>query len=223
MPERDAAISVHDLHVTMNDVPILRGIAASFTEGSKTLIIGQNGAGKTTLLRVILGLVSYQRGSVRVNGAEVGSSSWRGIRRSVGYVPQDRSPSDFPVSACEVVEIGVCESRLTRTERREKVLRAMEATGCLHLRERRYSTLSGGEKQRVSIARCLCQDPGILLLDEPSSSLDAGAKGALLSIMNTINRERGITLVMVSHDPHYADDPGWIKILLKDGLASGAV
>jgi ABC-type Mn2+/Zn2+ transport system ATPase subunit len=124
-------------------------------------------------------------------------------------VNQESVQVDFPVSGREVVEIGVCTLPLGRAEKRERIERAMTAVGCSHLQKRMYARLSGGEKQKLSLARCLSQDPQLLLLDEPTSSLDPGSREELKEILTGLNEYRGLTVVMVSHDAHVLAQTGW--------------
>ncbi len=85
----------------------------------------------------------------------------------------------------------------------------MRTVGCAHLANRMYARLSGGEKQKLSLARCLCQDPQLLLLDEPTSSLDPPSRGELMELLTSLNEKRGLTVVMVSHDSHVLAQQGW--------------
>ena len=144
-----------------------------------------------------------------VLGSEVGSREWLRQRRRVGYVNQESVHVDFPVSGGEVVEIGTCSLPLDRTEKRRRIEEAMTTVGCTHLKEKMYARLSGGEKQKLSLARCLCQDPQLLLLDEPTSSLDPQSRGELMDLLKRLNEQRGLTVVMVSHDSQALAEKGW--------------
>jgi ABC-type Mn2+/Zn2+ transport system ATPase subunit len=107
--------------------------------------------------------------------------------------------TDLPISALEVVEIGLVGARARRPERARSVAQAMERAGCGHLSRRPYRELSGGEKQRVAIARCLAQDPRLLLLDEPTASLDPPGAAGLARLLEELNRS-GLTVLAVSHE-----------------------
>ena len=205
----EECIRVEQLRVVRERAEVLRGLSLVVRCSERVLIRGPNGAGKTTLLRVLLGLLRPTSGRVMMMGNEVGSRAWSRRRSRVGYVNQEAVSVDFPVSGREVVEIGTCGLSLGRRERRDRITRAMAAAGCAHLAARAYQRLSGGEKQKLSLARCLCQDPELLLLDEPTSFLDPGSRLELMQLVRTLNEERKLTVVMVSHDSSLQDAPGW--------------
>ena len=202
-------IDIEGLHVQRDGTEILRGLSLSVACGERLIVAGPNGAGKTTLLKAILGMVKASAGRIQVLGDNVGSREWAHGRRRVGYVNQESVQVDFPVSGREVVEIGTCSMRLGRSEKRRRIEEAMAAVGCAHLQGRMYARLSGGEKQKLSLARCLCQDPQLLLLDEPTSSLDPRSRLELMALLKELNERRRITMVMVSHDAQVLSEPEW--------------
>jgi ABC-type Mn2+/Zn2+ transport system ATPase subunit len=169
-----------------------------------------------SLLLLLLGLLQPARGVLTVLGHPVGSREWRSSRHRVGFVDQESVQTTLPISAQEVVEIGVTRSRLARGEARRRVMRAMERVGCLGLARRPYRELSGGEKQRVGIARCLAQEPELLLLDEPTASLDPAAKDGLAALLLSLNRE-GISILTVTHELQHLGAMGWPVLELEGG------
>jgi ABC-type Mn2+/Zn2+ transport system ATPase subunit len=205
----DECIRVEGLRVVRDGALVLRDLSLVVGCAERLIVRGPNGAGKTTLLKVLLGLVAPNSGRVLVLGEEVGSRPWSRRRHRVGYVNQEAVQVDFPVSGREVVEIGACSLGLPRQEKRGRIERAMEAAGCSHLAGRAYARLSGGEKQRLSLARCLCQEPELILLDEPTSFLDPRARQELMELVSRLNQQRRITVVMVSHDSQLLEAPGW--------------
>jgi iron complex transport system ATP-binding protein len=210
-------ISIDHLHVARDGVPILRDLSLRVACGERLIIAGPNGAGKTTLLKTLLGIVHPAGGELRVLGSAVGSREWSRGRRRVGYVHQESVHVDFPVSGREVVEIGACTLSLGRAEKRRRIDEAMAAVGCAHLASRMYTRLSGGEKQKLSVARCLCQGPELLLLDEPTSSLDPGSRAELMALLQGLNDQRALTVVMVSHDAEVLSWPGWRVMHMEAG------
>lgn len=197
----EPAIVLDHVSVELGQHRILNNLSAAINRGERLLITGENGAGKTTLLKTVLGLVTPMVGTVHVLGSEVGSKKWLSQRRRVGYLNQEFVATDLSITAYEVAEIGASEVPVSRKSRREIVLDAMRATGCLGLKSRPYTALSGGEKRKVDLARCLSQQAEILLLDEPTSFLHSESKEQILSILEKLSDSNGITLLMVSHDP----------------------
>ncbi len=202
-------IRIDGLCVDRDGTRILREVSLRVACGERLIVAGPNGAGKTTLLKAILGMMKAAAGRIMVLGHEVGSREWVRGRRRVGYLNQESVQVDFPISGREVVEIGTSTLALGRSERRQRIEEAMDAVGCSHLRGRMYARLSGGEKQKLSLARCLCQDPQLLLLDEPTSSLDPRSRSELMELLRNLNEKRRITMVMVSHDAQVLSEPEW--------------
>ncbi len=196
----ESAILLKNVSVDLGRQRVLNNLSATIERGERLLITGENGAGKTTLLKTVLGLITPVLGDVRVLGTAVGSREWRLQRRRVGYLNQEFAATDLSITAYEVAEIGASEVPATRRERREIVADAMNAMGCLKLRDRLYTELSGGEKRKVDLARCLSQRAEVLLLDEPTSFLHPEAKEEILAILQTLSDREGITLLMVSHE-----------------------
>ena len=218
MPAADACLLVEDLIVTRDGAKILRGLSLEVGCAERVIIAGPNGAGKTTLLKTILGMLPKTGGRVSVLGAEVGSREWLRGRSRVGYVNQESVQVDFPISGREVVEIGTCSLPLGREEKARLIDQAMTTAGCAHLQAKMYARLSGGEKQKLSLARCLCQDPRLLLLDEPTSSLDPRSRGELMGLLRSLNETRGLTVLMVSHDSQALTETGWRIERLEAGV-----
>ncbi len=211
----DRTLRVDGLWVRRGGREVLRGVSLEVTAATGLLITGANGAGKTTLLRAILGFLKPQRGAVTFGG--------RRLRLpAAGYVPQGSPAGDLPIAAAEVVAIGTVARRLSAAERRRAVAAAMDDTECRHLRRRRYAELSGGERQRVSLARCLAQDARLLLLDEPTASLDAAARTGVLELLERLRGRRGLAVLMASHDADARARVPWPACELRDGRVGHA-
>ncbi len=193
--------------------PLFASLDFSLVRGERCLVAGENGSGKTTFLKILLGLIRSYSGSVRIFGNEVGSPAWSKERSRSAYVNQEAVKSDFPISAWEAVEIGTIPLGISGEERKRAVRRAMDLTGCGHLAKRSYGTLSGGEKQRVSLARCLAQRAELLLLDEPTASLDPDSAKALVELVESLD----VSVVMITHDESLLDRPGWRVLHLRNG------
>ncbi|MDI9633017.1 MAG: ABC transporter ATP-binding protein [Methanolinea sp.] len=184
---------------------VLSGISLQSPRGTFLGIIGPNGSGKTTLLKAIARLVAPSRGTILLGGKEVGEYPARDLARMVGMVPQATAPGfDFPVQ--DVVMMGryphIGMLGAERPADREAVRRVMEVTGIAHLAERSTREISGGELQRVIIARALAQEPEVLLLDEATAHLDLGHQVAILQVVRDLARR--ITVIGVFHDLNHA-------------------
>ena len=202
------ALILENVSLTRGGQTVLHGLNLRVARGEKILITGVNGAGKTTLLKTILGSLAPTTGSVRLPGDHTGGSH-------TGYVNQESVSVSFPISAWEVVAIGVAAASGTRSEKNQRVHDAMVATRCVTLAKRMYATLSGGEKQRVAIARCLAQDARILLLDEPTASLDSAGKRDLVSLVERLADDQEITVIMATHEFDGMDRSGWRHLIIE--------
>ena len=196
--ERREVISLRNLWAGYEHEQVLEDVNLSVYEGDFIGLIGPNGGGKTTLVKVLLGLLTPMRGKVRI----LGQSVKRG-RRLIGYVPQivefDR---DFPVSVWEVARMGRLGRRgLLRRFNAEDgaiVSRALRQVDMLDLRDRPIGELSGGQRQRAYIARARASEPEILLLDEPTSSVDAQVSVSIYELLEELNAH--VTILLISHD-----------------------
>ena len=191
-------VRLKDVCVSYGGVPALEEVNLSVRQRDFLGIIGPNGGGKTTLLKTILGLIAPSRGDVRVFGRRPQEAG-----KLVGYVPQ-HVPFDrlFPISVWDVVLMGrlAHAPRLGyyKAEDRARTRRALETVGAFDLRDRQIGELSEGQKQRVFIARALVTDPRLLLLDEPTASIDACAQEGIHLLLKRL-RER-MAVVLVTHD-----------------------
>ncbi len=194
-----AIIEIRDLLVVRNNMPALSIESLAFEAGRVYSLIGPNGAGKSTLLLSIMGLVRNDRGVTRYRGADIppGRAAHQ-YRRNLAMVFQE--PLLFTASVYDNVASGLKIRGMDRHAIRTAVARALDLLGISGLAKRRAGALSGGEAQRVSIARALAVDPEILLMDEPFSSLDAPSRESLITDLDRIIRDRGITTVFATHD-----------------------
>jgi iron complex transport system ATP-binding protein len=205
----------------------LTDVSVEVPRGSLTGLLGPNGCGKTTLLKMMAGIVAPQRGEVTLNGTPLRQLSRRTLAQQVAVVPQETHPA-FDYTVIEMVLMGRHPHlRRFTVEGPGDIAVAEEAlgaTGTAHLAGRPYMTLSGGEKQRVIIASALAQAPDLLLLDEPTASLDLGYQLEIAALLGRLNRERGVTLVLATHDLNLAAAVCGSLVLLRGGrvLAQGA-
>ena len=194
-------------------------------QGDFLALMGPSGSGKTTLLNLLGGLDQPTSGSVDVGGVTIsglgggGLSRWRS--RNIGFVFQLYNL--LPVLTAERnVELPLLLTSLSKAERRKRVGIALKVVGLVE-RARHYPRqLSGGQEQRVGIARAIVTDPTLLLCDEPTGDLDRKAGDEILDLLQTLNRDHGKTIVMVTHDPHAAERARRTLHLDKGSLTNGA-
>ena len=204
----------------------LRDVSLSVARGSLTGILGPNGCGKTTLLKLLAGIARPHQGDVLLEGRPLRTFGRRDLARRVAVVPQETHPA-FDYTALEMALMGrhphLGAFQLEGAADLDIAMRALEATGTGHLATRAYMTLSGGEKQRVIIASALAQQPDVLLLDEPTASLDLAYQLEIAALLGGLNRDRGVTMVIATHDLNLAASLCNRLVLLRGGelLAEG--
>lgn len=198
----EPVIEIENLWFSYGAEPVLEDISLTVERGDILGLIGPNGSGKTTLLKLILGVLKPQHGVIRIFGQEL--ERFR-ERARIGYVRQ-RSwdfERNFPASVEEIVRLGrvprLWWGRWSRADT-DAIEKAMRAVHIEELRQRPISELSGGQQQRVFLARVLAQEPEILLLDEPTAAVDPKVEAEFYELLGRLNREHGLTIVLVSHD-----------------------
>lgn len=200
-----AVIDIKDARVLYNGTEALNGVSLRVRAGENIVLLGPNGAGKTTLLTTINGFTPLTSGSILVLEQCPRGRNLAAVRRRVGYVAQmSQADPRMPITLRESVMTGLYGRlgwrRRVTSAMRVSVDAVLERLGILALASRPLGRLSGGELRRASIARALVQNPEILLLDEPTASLDDGARHDICRLMGELNRELGMTLLWVTHD-----------------------
>lgn len=213
------------VHFSYASRKALDGVWFKLAPGSFTALVGPNGSGKSTLLKCMCRLLEPTGGAVLVDGRSISAMSVRSVARLIGVVPQE-SPQKFDFTVEEVVLMGR-NAHLGLFKREGpgdyRVAReAMAATGVLELADRLISELSGGEFQRVLIARALAQQPSALLLDEPTAHLDLRYQNEIMGLLKKINRESGITVIAAIHDLNLATQHFKEFILMSNGKVYAA-
>ncbi len=191
------AIKVNQLFFQYEETPILENVSFEIREGEFVGIFGPNGGGKTTLLKLLMGFLKSQKGTVEILG-----KSPKMARQKIGYVPQvSNLDRQFPITVLDVVMMGCLENSIWRSYTpgaREKARQALTEVGLLDFEHHSFGTLSGGQAQRVLIARALVGNPSILFLDEPTASVDPSAEENIYQILQRLKGK--MTIVMVTHD-----------------------
>jgi len=193
----NSAVNVSGLHVKYGEHTVLDNITFNLPEGSFTAIVGPNGSGKSTLMRTLLGLINIESGTYKIFDHSPGkvNPEW------IGYVPQIKTlDKNFPGLAVELVVSGLRRSwpfYINGVERK-KANEALARVGALHLSGRSIARLSGGELQRIYLARSIIHNPKIILLDEPMTGIDAAGEADSYRLLDDLNKN--MTLLMVTHD-----------------------
>jgi len=219
-------INIENAVVSYREDVALRGVSLDIQPGDFVGIVGPNGAGKTTVLTIVNGMGKLVSGNVNVLGHALKPGNGHGLRKRVGYLAQVQNIDPrMPMNVREVVMIGrygiLGLFHRPRAADWKIVDEMLELVGMTHLASRPIGHLSGGEQQRVAVARCLAQEPEIILLDEPTASLDWRAKTDILELVKLIHTSRRLTTLFVTHDLSALPLACDRVVLMKDGLIWG--
>ena len=199
---KEPAVKIEGLCVQFGDHRALDDLTLEIPEGSFVAVVGPNGAGKTTFLKALLGLIPPSAGHIHIFSRPSAAvpAQW------IGYVPQIKTMDRrFPALAIELVLTGLNRQWPWRTAAgREQSMRAMDQVGASHLAGRSLGRLSGGELQRVCLARAIVRRPRLVMLDEPATGIDAVGEADMYRTLETYQKESGATFIMITHDWHTA-------------------
>ena len=189
-------IELKNLTLGYNGVPVIKELSLNIEEKDFLCVVGPNGSGKSTLIKGILGLIKPMKGKV----------IYKGLKQNfIGYMPQEtKVDQNFPASVYEIVLSGTLnrlgiKSFYTEKER-QIALENLKILNIEDLKDQNFSNLSGGQRQKVLLARSLCASSKLLILDEPSNNLDTKSKKELYKIIERLNKEKGMTIIMITHD-----------------------
>lgn len=195
-------ISIKNLSFEYDKTEVLKDVSLEYYSRDFLVIIGPNGGGKSTLLKLMLGLLSPTKGSVKIYGKAPLSECAR-----IGYVPQATNANpDFPMQAIEVVLTGLLGEKIFgfySSSDKARALKALEMVGMKELKDKRVGELSGGQRQRVYIARALISKSDIIMLDEPTASIDAKGQADIYTLLKNLNKN-GTGVILISHDVNIA-------------------
>jgi len=193
----------------------LSRINLEFTGGTIVCIVGPSGSGKTTLLRIMAGFLKPDSGKVLINEVDIHSNSGRRLLGLVSYVPQDDQLVGS-LTIRENIDLALRVQGISREERLRRIVMVSEALGITHVLPRRPSEVSGGERRRASIAVALARNHSVLVMDEPSNSLDVDNVDRLLSIMRS-EADSGVLIIVATHDDYLAGNC-WERFRMRSGL-----
>ena len=201
------AITAKNLSHSFGENLVLKNVSFQVPKRDFFIIIGPNGSGKTTLMKIISGLLKPRNGELNILNRSIDQYHRKALARTIAFVPQ-MTFADFPFTVTEIVLMGrspyLGMLGLEAKNDLEIANQAITFTGLENLAHRKLDQLSGGEQQRVFVARAICQEPDIILLDEPTASLDLAYQVRIMDLMEQLKNEKGITVVMVSHDVNLA-------------------
>lgn len=216
-------LEIHNVHFSYGSMPVIRGVDLTIRSGEIACVMGPNGAGKSTLLKLMAGLLKPLSGNIVIGGVDMAAMSPAERSRHIAFVPQE-THMPFPFSAMETVLMGRAPylPRFGFESKGDVIIArdAMVKTDCMEFEGRNIDSLSGGEKQRVIIARALAQQSSAILLDEPMTFLDLKHVSSLGRILRATNEENGTTIICTIHDIHTAISMCDRVILLKDGIVA---
>lgn len=199
----NSSIEIKDLSFNYGEIKVLENINLSIPYNSFVSIVGPNGAGKSTLMKILLGLIEYESGSISIFGKTPGQVD----PALIGYVPQIKTMDrKFPALAIELVTSGLTRRWpwSVKGSEREKAIEALSMVKAENLSERTLSDLSGGELQRVCLARSIVRSPKLVVLDEPATGIDAIGEADLYNLLEAYQEKAKATILMITHDWHVA-------------------
>ena len=202
----DTRIRLQDGAFSYGEHNVFSGLNLDVSPGEVLCPLGPNGCGKTTLLRCLSGALRLRQGAVWLNGRNIATFDVIELAKNIGFLFQEHT-APFPFSVLEVVTMGRAPhlGRFASPSKKDAALAevALSKVGMLHIKDRPYTEISGGERQLILIARTLAQDPQVMLLDEPSSHLDFKNQALCLRMINKL-AEQGISMIMTTHNPNHA-------------------
>lgn len=209
---RQRAKLISGVSVEVNNLSLkfgnIKNISFSLNPGDRLLIKGENGIGKTTLLKTIAGILPSNDKKILIDNKKISELE----KNLIGYIPQFSDNSTFSLSVEEVVSLGINSKEKNKSS---LIKKSLERTSSLNLINRSFSSLSGGEKQKVNLSRCLAQNAKLLLLDEPTASLDLENKKMVIDILHSLSISEIPTIIVVTHDNELNSLRNWKTINLK--------
>ena len=215
-------LEIENLCGGYGDGDVVKGVSCSADAGEVLCLVGPNGCGKTTLFRLILGILRSTGGEIRLDGRPAGALAPKELAGLVAYIPQQHAPI-FAYTVLDIVVMGRASHfsafEAPKAVDREAAFAALEKMGIEHLANRKYTELSGGQRQMALIARAICQSAKILVMDEPSANLDYANQQRLLDVVSEL-AVKNYCVVMSTHSPEHPLSVGHKTLLMRDGRAA---
>jgi zinc transport system ATP-binding protein len=204
--DNENVLEFNNVSVEFNSTEVVKDISLKIIKGDFVGLAGPNGAGKTTLVKAVLGLVPISKGNINLfNQDSKTFSKWK----QIGYLPQKINSINplFPASVEEIVSIGLLSTktfpRTINSKDRKRIAEVLNDLDISKLKNKSFSELSGGQQQRVVLARALVSSPELLIFDEPSTALDPESRESFFSYIQKLNKEKGVTIILITHDTGY--------------------
>ncbi len=212
-------LEVRDVWGGYTDTDIIRGVSCHADQGDILCLLGPNGCGKTTLFRLMLGSIPIHHGSITIDGKDIRQMKPKELAAQIAYIPQSHTPI-FSYTVLEVVVMGRA-SHFAAFDRprevdRQAAFAALERVNALHLANRKYTTLSGGQRQLILIARAICQSAKIFVMDEPAANLDYANHQLLMEVITGLSQE-GYCIILSTHSPEHPVSIGTKVLMMKSG------
>lgn len=216
-------LEINDVYGGYGNGDIIQGVSCCADRGDVLCLVGPNGCGKTTLFRLLLGSIPVSRGSITIDGREIRTLPPKEIARQVAYIPQYHTPV-FAYTVLDVVTMGRAAHfsafETPKPADREAAFAALEKVSALHLANKKYTALSGGQRQLILIARAICQSASVFVMDEPAANLDYANHQLLMDVIADL-AGRGYCIVMSTHSPEHPFSVGSKVLLMKSGRVAG--
>lgn len=216
-------LEIDKLYGGYGNVDIVKGVTFQADEGEILCLIGPNGCGKTTLFRLLLGSIPASSGTISIHGKNIKTMSQKELANQIAYIPQYHTPI-FDYTVLDIVIMGRA-SHFSAFDKpkavdRTAAFQALEKVNAVHLANRNYMSLSGGQRQLILIARAICQSASIFVMDEPAANLDYANHQVLMDVIYDL-AQKGYCIILSTHSPEYPAGGNSRVLLMKDGTVAG--
>lgn len=212
-------LEIKDVYGGYGKKDVVKGVDCEIDKGEILCLVGPNGCGKTTLFRLILGILPIKKGSIKIDGKDISKLSEKELANLVAYIPQYHNPI-FSYTVLDVVIMGRASHfsafDTPKSIDREAAFDALEKLNILHLANEKYTSLSGGQRQMVLIARAICQSAKVFVMDEPAANLDYANQYLLMNVVKDLAK-KGYCIIMSTHSPEHPLSIGNKVLLMKEG------
>jgi iron complex transport system ATP-binding protein len=212
-------LEIKDVYGGYGKKDVVKGVDCEIDKGEILCLVGPNGCGKTTLFRLILGILPIRKGSIKIDGKDISKLSEKELANLVAYIPQYHNPI-FSYTVLDVVIMGRASHfsafDTPKSIDREAAFDALEKLNILHLANEKYTSLSGGQRQMVLIARAICQSAKVFVMDEPAANLDYANQYLLMNVVKDLAK-KGYCIIMSTHSPEHPLSIGNKVLLMKEG------